>query len=75
MIGWYREIKHLLRKPYIAEPYSKSISQYMEKGHIQKVSPDEKQPKKKVVFASFRNREAPESDNKIENRIQRIYDM
>ena len=39
--------KHLLRKPGILEAYSKSISQYMEKEYIRKVSPDEKQPIRK----------------------------
>ena len=39
--------KHLLRKPDVVEAYSKSISQYMGKGYIQKMSPDEKQPRRK----------------------------
>ena len=45
--------KHLLRKPDIAEAYSKSISQYMEKGYIRKVSPDEKQPSRKWFLPHF----------------------
>ena len=45
--------KHLLRKPDVAEAYSKSISQYMEKGYIRKVSPDEKQPSRKWFLPHF----------------------
>ena len=41
--------KHLLRKPDVAEAYLKPISQYIEKGYILKVSPDEKQPRRKFL--------------------------
>ena len=45
--------KHLLRKPDVAEAYSKSISQYMEKAYIGKLSPDEKQPRRKWFLPHF----------------------
>ena len=45
--------KHLLRKPDVAEAYFKSISQYIEKEYIRKVSPDEKQPRRKWFLPHF----------------------
>ena len=61
---------HLMRKPDVAEAYSKSISQYMEKRYIRKVSPDEKQPRRKWFSPHF----AIVKPQKVTTKVRIVFD-
>ena len=62
--------KHLLRKPDVAEAYSKFISQYIKEGYIRKVSPDEKQPRRKWFLTHF----AIVMPQKVTTKVRIVFD-